>query len=290
MNNPTHLELQVITDAEKRYADKIRSVTEDILKRETVKFIFIAGPSCSGKTTTTAKLLESLEKAGKHAAMLSIDDFYKEECNMPQKPDGAPDYEALESFDLPLLRKCLEHLSQGEAVTVPRYDFGVKKRILHDRDILPQKESYIIVEGLHALNPVIIGQKVPQGAVYRIFLDCHTATPSKIHYSRLMRRLVRDYHYRATDAERTFYLWDNVLIGEDKYIYPFCGLADICINTYFSYESRVFRTDILEIVGAVSTDSVHSEFAKTILDYISALSPLAEELVPKDSLLQEFIG
>lgn len=275
---------------ENRYGNFINACADRICQNPHVKLILVAGPSCSGKTTTTHKLSDALHKRGKQAYTISIDDFYLNPQDMPLNEDGKPDFEAVESIDTEELHRCLGKLSRGECADIPHFDFTVAKRTGTRCRICLDDKSIAIIEGLHALNPVIYKNFVSEDKIFKIFLDCHSDTPSEMRYSRLMRRLVRDYHYRNTDAQKTFMLWENVLSGEKKYIYPFEHLADVKINTRFSYESGVLRGDAIEILKNLPADSLYTEFAKVMIDYLSGIEGIPENAVPHDSLLQEFIG
>ena len=275
---------------EKKYNDFIGELARRVAADRSLHLLTVAGPSCSGKTTTTAKLLSELSRRGRASYMLSIDDFYKKAEDMPKKPDGKPDYEALESFDLDLLHGCLKSLAEGKPTDVPHFDFQKGRRSDVLCRVTPPESGLVVMEGLHALNPVVYRNFVPENAVFGVFLDCHTDTPSEMHYSRFMRRLVRDYHSRRADAELTFYLWSGVLDGEKKYIYPFADLAKARINTRFDYESGVLRDGVTAVLGGLPADSRYRAFADTMLAYLATVQPLDASLVPADSLLREFIG
>lgn len=275
---------------EQQYNDCLEALARRVSANSSLRLLTLAGPSCSGKTTTTAKLLAALRRFGRDAYMLSIDDFYKSAAEMPKKPDGEPDFEALDSFDLDALHTCLYNLTSGNAADIPHFDFLKGRRSdVSCRMTLPA-DGIAVIEGLHALNPVIYQGFIPENQVLGVFLDCRTASPSPVHYSRLMRRLVRDYFFRRADAEKTFYLWENVLVGEKKYIYPYASLAAVTINTRFDYEPQVLRDSVIRIVSELSAHSKYRVFAETITAYLSALEPIDPALVPADSLLREFIG
>ena len=275
---------------ENRYGNFINECADRICKDSHIKLVLVAGPSCSGKTTTTHKLSDALYKRGKQAYTISIDDFYLNPKDMPIKEDGKPDFEAIESFDIQDLHNCLHKLSCGESADIPHFDFALEKRTGTRCTIRLDNKSIAIIEGLHALNPVIYKNFVSEDKIFKIFLDCHTDNPSTMRYSRLMRRLVRDYHYRNSDAQKTFMLWENVLSGEKKYIYPFENLADVKINTRFDYESGVFRDSVINILKELPENSIYREFAKVMIDYLTGIESISQKAVPQDSLLYEFIG
>lgn len=280
---------KTINRNEQRYNDFVQSCAENIACDSSVKLLLVAGPSCSGKTTTTEKLVSHLEAFGKKAHMISIDDFYKNSEDLPVNPDGTKNMESFDSIDTASLHECLADLAKGREAEVPLFDFTISRRNGVRKKIKLSKDDIAIIEGLHALNPDIYRNFVSEDMVYKIFLDCHSESVSEMRYSRLIRRLVRDFYYRSSDAANTFFLWKGVLEGEKKYIYPYAHLADTTINTYFEYETRVFKSHVMPILEATPTDSEYRPSAEAILEFLSGIDGIDSKYVPKDSLLQEFL-
>ncbi|MBR4979064.1 MAG: nucleoside kinase [Clostridia bacterium] len=280
---------ELIKDNEKRYESEVKAAADRISACKNVKLVLVSGPSCSGKTTTTSKLKSFLEKDGKKTHMLSIDDFFKSPCDMDYDEYGNRDYESIDSIDLDELHKVLSKLVSGKKTRSPVFDFVRAERCKEFNVFKLGKDDIAIIEGLHALNPKILNGVIPPENIFRLFLDCHTEQKSEMRYSRLMRRLVRDYNYRNTNAESTFARWKSVLGGEQKYVYPFVSYAECEINTYFEYEKYVFRDDLLKILSEVKENSEYYENAKSISDFLKNLDSISKDLVPKNSLLQEFL-
>ncbi len=282
---------EFISECEGRYERQMQALLQDVCRSSSLRLIFVAGPSCSGKTTTTQKLLDGLCEHGRTAHMLSIDDFFLEEDAMPRREDGKPDYEAFESFDLVRLRCCIRDLLSGKQTHIPRFDFSDGYRSDAHTTLSLPTDGLLIIEGLHALNPAIYEGLVEREAVYGIFLECTTDSPYPLPcIPRFLRRLVRDNKFRRADAVLTFYLWDNVLEGEKKYIYPFITNADTRINTFFAYEAGVLCKAAIRILSELPETHPSRPTALSILHALEAVAPIDHALVPPDSLLREFIG
>lgn len=274
---------------EKQYQNQIDKAINEITSNSSIKFILVAGPSCSGKTTTTKKLIEGLSKKGISAHMISIDDFFFDVDSF----DKDKDFESLESIDMEYFHECLKNLADGNEVSLPLFDFITAKRSEKYTNLKLDENSIAIIEGLHALNPEIYENFVDEGKIYKIFLDCrNNKLPENLKkYPRLVRRLVRDFNFRNADANLTFLLWEKVILGEEKYIYPFKDNAHIKINTFFEYELSVLKRFARSICEQMPKESEYFEDNLRLLDYLNTESQECEpKSVPKDSLLREFIG
>lgn len=280
-----------IDTAENAYKNKIYEIAEDIIRNKDIRLILIAGPSCSGKTTTSATISRILyEKAGITSHTISIDDFYMDVKFLPGETFADKDFESLDSLDLDLLHSCLHDLSLGKTVDIPLFDFektyrnGIRNTItLGDKDIA-------IIEGLHALNPAIYENFVEKNKIARIFLDCRDKDENR-KFERLIRRLVRDRNFRNADAFLTFTLWKKVVEGEEKYIYPYSDEADYSVNTYHSYETGLLKPFALKLLDEIKKDSPFFDISSAVSDYLECTEEIIDtSLVPKHSLLREFIG
>ena len=282
---------EMINKSERKYKDQISHIAHDISKNSGIRLILIAGPSCSGKTTTSATLSRYLyEYASIKSHTISIDDFYRDVEFLPGETFADKDFEALDSIDLDLLHQCLHDLSLGKTVDIPLFDFEKTYRNGIRSTITLGDDEVAIIEGLHALNPEIYENFVEKDKICSIFLDCHdTFTSNK--YERLIRRLVRDRNFRNADAHLTFTLWDKVIAGEEKYIYPFASKADFSINTFHFYETALLKPFAEKLLAEIDSNSVFYKNAAEVKRYLSPVSEtVSPELVPKDSLLREFIG
>ena len=282
---------KIIETAEKKYRSRIQEIADEIISDRNIRLILVAGPSCSGKTTTSATLSKVLyEKAGIKCHSISIDDFYKDVIFLPGETFADKDLEALDSLDLDLLHKSLHDLSLGKTVDIPLFDFEKTYRNGIRSTITLGKDDIAIIEGLHALNPAIYEGFVEKEKIKKIFLDCHDGESGN-KYERFIRRLVRDRNFRNADANLTFTLWGKVIAGEEKHIYPFAERADFSINTYHEYETALLKPFARKLLFEITEDSKFFSMAKDVLKYLDMVSEyVPTDIVPKDSLLREFVG
>jgi len=280
-----------ILEAESKYKNSIERIADSIIKNSSIRLILIAGPSCAGKTTTSSTLSKMLkEKAGITSYTISIDDFYKDVTFLPGETFADKDFEALDSIDLDLLHECLRDLADGKTVDIPLFDFEKTYRDGIRSTITLCENEIAIIEGLHALNPAIYEHFVSRDKICSIFLDCHD-TDSDNKFERFIRRLVRDRNFRNADALLTFTLWEKVIAGEEKHIYPFSHTADYSINTYHSYELGLLRPYAQKLLCEIGRDSRFYDDAVRVKEYLSADAEFVDKKdIPKDSLLREFVG
>ena len=276
---------------EEKYEKGLEEVVNKINENKKILIIFVSGPSCSGKTTTTKKLCESLEKSGRTAYTVSLDDFYLDTKDAPLDENGEQDFETLYSLDLEFLFDFLERLCAGKPVYAPRFDFVKKRRDNTYTKIDMEDGDVCIVEGLHGLNPIITLQHTDNERVFRLYLEPQDNEKFDIPSAdvRLIRRLVRDHRYRGTDADGTLDMWKSVRKGEEKWIYPFKDTADATIRTGFEYETGVLKKRAFEVLGEIKEDSEHYETAKRLLAKVEKAEEIDYDAVPENSLLREFI-
>lgn len=287
---------QFIAQCEERYQNIIDGIAKRIIDEEGREIVMLAGPSSAGKTTTARKLSESLIKKGVKTYVLSLDDFYLNREDIPYLPDGSQDFETVDALDLEYFEKCVNALLRGETVKNPVFDFTTGKRSDTDfNEITLGEEDVVIIEGLHALNPVITEKIV--GKLLKIYIN----VSSRIYDEkgniilnkrnmRFIRRMVRDYKFRNSSVENTYKLWKNVTAGEDKYLFPFRDNADIKANTIHLYEDCVLKHQALPLLlGSEISDEFKAE-AKRLAKALERFEDIPEALVPNDSLLREFLG
>ncbi len=269
----------------------MRSAATEAVKNNN-RLILVAGASCAGKTTTSKKIALEIEKSGGKAQTVSLDDFYHNPADSPFASDENPDYEAPECLDIPLIKKTMADISHGRPTHVPEFSFEKKKRLETPRLITPDKDTFIIVEGLHALNPDLIGEE-SRDAAYKVYLICESSVSAGdsvgAYDAKLLRRLVRDYHFRKASAELTFSLWENVKKGEAVYIYPYKSVSDKIINTFFDYEISAFKEEGEKVLSAVGENSPYRTMADGLLGLLSGTEALGKGLIPDGSLLWEFL-
>lgn len=292
LSNPSELVLR----AERHYRNEIYSVADRIAQNDDLKIVSIAGPSASGKTTTAHILCDRLKELGETTEVVSLDDFYLPTERLPVLEDGTKDIESVNALDIELLKKCLNDIIKTGKTYLPRYDFAGKKRILKDREIDISHRGIVIAEGLHALNPVIT-DLVPEKNIFKAYISvnrCITDDNGEQILSsrqiRLVRRTLRDRIFRGSSINDTLALWNGVVEGEKKYLYCFKEKADVQIKTLHIYEPCLYRDVFLSLKSEIDKNSVcYNYFMKTV-DALKLFAPLDEALVPKDSLIREFIG
>ncbi|MBQ8372267.1 MAG: hypothetical protein IJX38_04965 [Clostridia bacterium] len=279
--------------AEEKYHKSISEIASYVLAHGDVRLLMIAGPSGSGKTTTANLLRDAIERGGERAMVVSLDDFYRDgtDPEYPRHADGTRDYERPEALRLDEVAHVMQRIAAGESFELPRYDFKVAARV-GMRRVDDMHDGCVIIEGLHALNP-IISATVPRDRCYRLFISLSTNINDggerliSGRKMRFMRRMVRDGLYRGADAERTLEMWRGVLAAEDIYLYPYRDTADISLDTFHSFEVGVMRPFVL---GMISDDlALRDPYAAEVLRAARSVASLDESLVPDNSLIREFI-
>lgn len=287
---------EFISKSEERYENIIGDIAERITTDKGREIIMLAGPSSAGKTTTARKLCEKLNENGIKTYVLSLDDFYLNREDIPYLPDGTQDYETVYALDLPCFEKSVNALLQGETVKNPVFDFTTGKRSDKQfNEITLGEKDAVIIEGLHALNPVIT-EKI-QGKHLKIYIN----VSSRIYDEkgnivlnkrnmRFIRRMVRDFNFRNSTVENTCKLWKNVTAGEDKYLFPYRDLADIKVNTIHLYETCVLKHQAMALIENSSVSEEYKSDINRIYNALKRFNSIEQSLVPDDSLLREFLG
>jgi len=288
-----------VAESEYRYARRIESVAQLIESQiEDKSILLIAGPSGSGKTTTAHEMSARLAASGINAPIVSLDDFYKGIDQLPLRDDGQPDLESVYGLDLENIERCFARLFEDGRALFPRYDFTLQKSIPEAHEITIGERDILIIEGIHALNPLIRGG-LGEDMFIRLYVRTATeyVADGKVVISpedtREVRRMVRDYYYRATSLERTLDLWEAVMEGEMKYIRPYIGEADCMINTAYDYEPNVFHNYLFPLLKQAleegSGNGRHmAEFIR-LKEAFDLFEDIPAEAVPKSSMLREFI-
>ena len=279
--------LDVIKESEERYSKNLEQAAEEISKTD-IKLLLVAGPSCAGKTTSSDRLSKHLKARGRSTKTISLDDFYVSLDKTPKTPEGKYDFETIYALELDLILECFQSLCEGRETFIPLFDFKTHARVEKAQCLRLKEGEICIVEGLHALNPLIYKDCVDEKFVYKVFLDSFDGSGEK-EKARLYRRLARDYYYRNADAQRTLELWDNVVRSERINIRTFENLADVTINTYLDYEQGVLKRAVMKVLSDLPNSSKYAAVAKELIDSIKSVEPINFELVPEESLLQEFI-
>ena len=279
---------------EKKIAEIADQITTGIKK---ARLVMIAGPSSSGKTSFAQRLKVQLRVNGLEPVSISLDDYFVNRIETPLTPEGAYDYESLHALNVELFNKDLVALMQGKEVTLPRYDFvtgerndGAGPRL----SIAP--EQPIIVEGIHGLNEELT-HAVPRDEKFKIYvsaltqlnIDMHNRIPTTD--ARFVRRLVRDYQFRASSALKTVRQWPDVRRGEEQNIFPYQEDADAVFNSALIYELAVLKKYAMPLLTAVKPNEDGYATAQSVLRFLLLFGSIDDESdIPNNSILREFIG
>lgn len=277
--------------------EKRFSQVADMVCRREARVVMLAGPSSSGKTTSAHRLATQLRVHGKKPVLMSLDNYYVDRDTILPGPDGKLDLEHINTIDTELFRNQMAALLAGEEVRLPTFDFLSGKRQWKASKLRLDPDSVVIVEGLHALNPVMLPENVERHLVFRLYvspllplnLDDHNRIPTS--YLRLLRRIVRDYETRGASIRRTIEMWDSVRRGEKRWIFPYQENADVIFNSSTLYELAVLKKHIFPLLTAVEPeDPVYDEVRSIvkILNYIREAD--VDDEIPPTSLVREFIG
>lgn len=287
-----------IKDLIKKNDIKVDSDLHDIAKdiiTNNKRVALIAGPSSSGKTTTSKKLSLYLSSMGYNSIAISLDDFYLPNDRKPVLPDGKKDYECLEALDLDLINKTVNDLLAGNEVHLPRYNFCIGETEYDDKATKIDSNTCLVIEGLHGINPNLL-RNVDESLTYKIYISPLTPLNVDRHNyvsttdNRLLRRLVRDFRTRGRSAEATLATWASVRDGEEKYIFPYTDTVDAILNTAYSYEIGMLKVYAEPLLYSIKMDSEFYFEARRLIDNLRTFYPVPSEYVPDDNLLREFIG
>jgi uridine kinase len=273
----------------------IGDLARTIVSNKDVKFVMMAGPSSSGKTTFSHKLSAQLRALGCEPHPVPLDDFYLNRDQMPIDEYGEKDFESIEGLDIPYFNECMVKLLNGERVLLPNFNFKTGKREYNDHYMQLGKNDILVIEGIHGLNDRM-SSSLPSESKYKIYLSALTQlsidehNPLSTADGRLIRRIVRDSRTRATSAAETIAMWDSVRRGEEKYIFPFQEQADYLFNTALIYEMAVLKLYVDPQLYAISPDNPMYGEAKRLIKLLDYFLPMAPDVIPNNSLVREFIG
>ena len=287
---------EFIQIAEALQDKKIAEIADRIsARRDSVKVVLIAGPSSSGKTTFSKKLMIQLRVVGRNPVTISLDDYFKPMAETPRDEEGKPDFESLGALDVELLNDQLVRLLRGEEVETPLFDFLSGSRKQRGKPMRLPDRAILILEGIHGLNDALT-PLVDREAKYKIYVSALTQLNLDDHNriattdNRLIRRLVRDNQFRGHPALRTLSMWASVRRGEDRNIFPFQNSADSAFNSALDYELAVLKVYADPLLATVKPDAPEYQDARALLAFLSNFTPLHPRWVPSTSILREFIG
>ena len=285
-----------IEEENQRYFDELEALSRFLtVGLHTRCLVMLSGPSSSGKTTTALLLRDYLRDLGVDAHTVSLDNFYRGRGQAPRLEDGSYDYEAVEAFDLPRLQLCMQELIRDGGTRLPVFDFTRGAPAEETRELKIDRDSVVIFEGIHALNP-IFEEHLPQENLFKVFVN----TISPIYDGgdkllarrniRLVRRLLRDERFRSSPVENTLDMWPQVVRGETLYMFPYVDTVDVVVDTTHAYEPCVFAGEILPLLRAVPPDSPYRDQALRLAGHLDTFVQLSPAAVPQRCLLREFLG
>lgn len=282
--------------AEALHEKKIAQMADAIANREErPKFILISGPSSSGKTTFSKRLQIQLLVNGIKPVIISMDNYFVNRVDTPRDANGDWDFENINALDLPYFRQQMSDLMEGKEVEVPTYSFEKGERVYEGQKLRLEKDSIIILEGLHALNPSLL-PNIPRSATFKIFVSALTTINIDNHNwipttdIRLLRRIVRDYKYRNYSARDTIARCPSVLRGEQTWIYPYQEEADMMFNSALLFELAVLKRHAEPILAEVPKYCDEYTEAHRLIKFLQYFEPIPEKEIPPTSLLREFVG
>ncbi len=288
-----------VEKAENAYRSDIKEIARSIKEdREKCRVILLAGPSASGKTTTAKMLNEEFENIGCGSEIISMDNFYLGEKNVPRTAEGNPDFETVNALNIPQIEQCISNLLEYGQADIAKFDFAKSEPSKQTTRINLRDDSIAIIEGIHALNPIFTEHIRSETGLVKIYISVkqgikknpfsgYMLTAAEL---RLMRRMVRDCKFRGSTAEHTMEMWENVLLGEKKYITPYKYTGDITINSLHIYEPCVTAAKAVPYLDMVGKSSPEYDYAQYLIERAEQFYGIDEKLIPDNSLLREFLG
>lgn len=281
--------------SEALHEKKLAQIADTIAKDRKKRVVLIAGPSSSGKTTFAKRLGIQLRLNGLKPKTISVDNYFVEREDTPKDEFGKYNFEALEAVDLKLFNHDLKALLNGETISMPTFDFIHGHKEYKGNTMFLAADEVLVIEGIHCLNDKLTAD-IPKEEKFKIYISALTVL--NIDYynristtdTRIIRRAVRDSKFRGYDAERTLASWYSVSEGEEKNIFPYQEEADVMFNSSLVYEINALRNDALPLFEKIGPDSMQYAEAKRLAEFLKYFEPISLEDVPKNSLLQEFLG
>lgn len=274
---------------------RIGEIARDIARREGVKFVMIAGPSSSGKTSFSHRLSIQLRTYGLKPHPIGLDNYYLNHDKTPLDDEGKPDYECLEALDVEQFNTDMSRLLQGESVELPSFNFKTGKREYRGKITTLGPDDILVIEGIHGLNEKM-SYTLPAESKFKIYISALTCLNVDEHNripttdGRLLRRIVRDARTRGTSAGKTIAMWPSVRRGEEKYIFPFQEDADAMFNSAMTYELAVIKQYAEPLLFNIRKGEPGYHEAKRLLKFLEYFLGVSSEELPKNSLCREFVG
>ena len=270
-------------------------IAEDIVSREGVKFVMIAGPSSSGKTTFSHRLSVQLRAHGLIPHTIALDDYFKNREDTPLDEDGNYNFECLEAIDTEGFNRDMTALLTGETVELPSFNFKTGQREYRGNYKRLGAEDILVLEGIHGLNEKM-SYALPKESKYKVYISSLTTLNVDEHNriattdGRLIRRMVRDHRTRGTSARNTLAMWNSVRRGEEEYIFPFQESADAMVNSALIYELSVLKQFAEPLLFAIGKEDSEYQEAKRLLKFLDYFIGVTSENLPNNSIIREFVG
>ncbi|MCR5500180.1 MAG: nucleoside kinase [Acetatifactor sp.] len=274
---------------------RIGEIARDIVSRGNVKFVMIAGPSSSGKTSLSHRLSIQLRSLGKMPHPIAMDNYFVNREDTPLDENGDYDFECLGAMDIEKFNTDMLKLLAGETVEMPTFNFKIGKREYHGDVMTLGQDDILVIEGIHGLNPTM-SYALPDESKYKIYVSALTSINVDAHNriattdGRLLRRLVRDAKTRGSDAKRTIQMWGNVRRGEENNIFPFQEQADAIFNSALIYELAVLKQYAEPLLFKVPKNTMEHYEAKRLLKFLDYFLNVTSEDLPNNSICREFVG
>lgn len=286
---------ELVAEGENYHAEQLKRIARNICEQSQVKVVLIAGPSSSGKTSTSHRLCLELLAQGKQPVALSLDNWFVNGELTPRDETGKKDYESVYAVDLAQLESDLNALIAGKEIALPTFNFQEERREYLGDTLRLEEDTIMVVEGIHALNPLLT-EHINASSKYKIYaapmssvsLDGKNWVPSYVH--RLLRRMSRDLRTRGKSPQTTIAQWPSVIEGETKWIEPFRNEADAEFDTSMTYEMPALRFTVETALQSVPAAAAEYPVAERLLYYLSFFEPLESSFIPRTSILREFIG
>lgn len=285
-----------VSGCEENFEKRLRDAAAAVCEDHAVRLVALSGPSCSGKTTTANKLISELSAHGRNVHVVSIDDFYYDKeylhARAEEDPDIEIDYDSVSTIDLKALTECVREIFSDEKTLIPKFDFKQGKRVGYTH-IDPSDDDLFIFEGIQAIYPEITAllSEYPSRSVYicvesGIDFGDIRFEPNEI---RMLRRIVRDFHFRNSSPEFTLYLWESVRANEEKNIFPYVSMVDIRIDSALPFEINLLKPYLYDILAKIPEDNEFIGISRSIIKKIADIKPIKRDLLRENSLYYEFI-
>ncbi len=277
------------------HEQQIAAIASRIAENPQIRFVMIAGPSSSSKTTFSHRLSTQLAVHGIVPHPIPVDDYFVDRDNTPRHPDGSFNFECLEAIDVVQFNKDMLALLEGQEVEMPTFNFKAGKREYKGKKLRLGEGDIMVIEGIHCLNDAL-SYALPSENKFKIYISALTQLSVDEHDpipttdGRLIRRIVRDDRTRGAGAAATIAMWPSVRMGEENYIFPYQDSADVVFNSALIYELAVLKVYAQPLLFGIDKDAPEYPEAKRLLKFLDYFVPISSEEIPKNSLVREFIG